>query len=111
MGLTSSTNEAISLIHPSPRRVREALWAYHRGLERLGQADETLGQMMQTNLSRRAIRTSVPDEMGSFVRWVGRKPHETRPFINAHFIYQEEGVRDSDYEEREDDDRDEAGEG
>ncbi|KAL1691218.1 hypothetical protein GGG16DRAFT_54122, partial [Schizophyllum commune] len=87
--------------------VREALWAYHRGLERLGQADETLGQMMQTNLSRRAIRTSVPDEMGSFVRWVGRKPHETRPFINAHFIYQEEGVRDSDYEEREDDDEDE----
>ncbi|KAL1762846.1 hypothetical protein FB107DRAFT_198438, partial [Schizophyllum commune] len=87
--------------------VREALWAYHRGLERLGQADGTLGQMMQTNLSRRAIRTSVPDEMGSFVRWVGRKPHETRPFINAHFIYQEEGVRDSDYEEREDDDDDE----
>uniref|UniRef100_D8Q175 Uncharacterized protein n=1 Tax=Schizophyllum commune (strain H4-8 / FGSC 9210) TaxID=578458 RepID=D8Q175_SCHCM len=87
--------------------VREALWAYHRGLERLGQADETLGQMMQTNLSRRAIRTSVPDEMGSFVRWVGRKPHETRPFINAHFVYQEEGVRDSDYEERADDDEDE----
>ncbi|KAI5824408.1 hypothetical protein K523DRAFT_420814, partial [Schizophyllum commune Tattone D] len=87
--------------------VREALWAYHRGLERLGQADETLGQMMQTNLSRRTIRTSVPDKMGSFVRWVGRKPHETRPFINAHFIYQEEGVRDSDYEEREEDDEDE----
>ena len=57
------------LTHVSFRRIREALWAYHRGLERLGQADETLGQMMQTNLSRRAIRTSVPDEMGSFVRW------------------------------------------
>ncbi|KAL1743263.1 hypothetical protein HDZ31DRAFT_65212 [Schizophyllum fasciatum] len=74
--------------------VREALWAYHRGLERIGLADETLPQMLQTNLSRRAIRTSVPDEMGSFVRWVGRRPHETGTYINAHFVYGYDGEKD-----------------
>lgn len=74
--------------------VREALWSYHRALERLGQAEDTIYQMLQTNLSRRAIRTSVPDEMGSFVRWVGRKPYETSTIINAHFVYGYEGEKD-----------------
>ncbi|TRM65507.1 hypothetical protein BD626DRAFT_616231 [Schizophyllum amplum] len=66
--------------------VREALWSYH--------PEDTIYQMLQTNLSRRAIRTSVPDEMGSFVRWVGRKPYETSTIINAHFVYGYEGEKD-----------------
>jgi hypothetical protein len=39
--------------------------------------------ILKTNLSRRSIRTTVDDEMESFVRWVGRVPYHENTKLNA----------------------------
>lgn len=40
-------------------------------------------------ISKRAIRTSVEEEMEAFVIWVGRKPYHLNSRINAHFLVKE----------------------
>ncbi|KAJ7473968.1 hypothetical protein FB451DRAFT_1466423, partial [Mycena latifolia] len=54
--------------------VFEALYSFHRAHDRL-QRDERETQIrLITQLSKRAIRTTVEDEFAAFARWIGRKP-------------------------------------
>ncbi|KAJ6605372.1 hypothetical protein DFH09DRAFT_1269645 [Mycena vulgaris] len=63
-------------------RVFEALYAFHRAHDRL-QRDERETQIrLVTQLSKRAIRTTVEDEFDAFARWVGRKPIAVTKFFN-----------------------------
>ncbi len=60
------------------------LWAFHRGNDQ-AQYEERIYHVME-QISKRAIRTSVEEEMEAFVIWVGRKPYHLDSKINAHFI-------------------------
>ncbi|KAK0185798.1 hypothetical protein F5146DRAFT_1163287 [Armillaria mellea] len=64
--------------------IREMLWAFHRGNDQ-AQYEERIYHVME-QISKRAIRTSVEEEMEAFVIWVGRKPYHLDSKINAHFI-------------------------
>ncbi|KAK0225165.1 hypothetical protein EDD85DRAFT_980515 [Armillaria nabsnona] len=64
--------------------IREMLWAFHRGNDQT-QYEERIYHVME-QISKRAIRTSVEEEMEAFVIWVGRKPYHLDSKINAHFI-------------------------
>jgi len=56
-------------------RVREMLWAFHRSNERAAPEPEMLVELLHSNISKRAIRTSEADESNAFIRWVGRRPY------------------------------------
>ncbi|PBK72559.1 hypothetical protein ARMSODRAFT_1016511 [Armillaria solidipes] len=64
--------------------IREILWALHRANEQTQYEDRIYHVMEQ--ISKRAIRTSVEEEMEAFVIWVGRKPYHLNSRINAHFL-------------------------
>lgn len=92
-------------------RLREMLWAFHRANERLMYEDRIFHVMAQ--ISKRAIRTSVEEEMEAFIIWVGRKPYHTLPKINAHYLvedmvglYIDHGASDEEEEEDDDDNED-----
>ncbi|KAK7453509.1 hypothetical protein VKT23_011788 [Stygiomarasmius scandens] len=55
--------------------VREMLWAFHRSNERAAPEPEMLVELLHSNISKRAIRTSEADESNAFIRWVGRRPY------------------------------------
>ncbi|KAF7338483.1 hypothetical protein MVEN_02074300 [Mycena venus] len=72
--------------------IREVLWAYHRANERLIAEEDTRQQFLLTNISKRAIRTTVEDEheaLGCFIfrsplaRWVARKPYNEKATTNG----------------------------
>ncbi|KIK64907.1 hypothetical protein GYMLUDRAFT_70870 [Collybiopsis luxurians FD-317 M1] len=67
--------------------VRELLWAFHRSNERLFPEYENRVDILRTNISKRAIRTSETDESRAFVRWVARKPHLKDAKVNMIFNY------------------------
>jgi hypothetical protein len=50
--------------------------------------------ILRTNISRRAIRTSVQDEIEAFVRWVGRIPYHESTRLAAHYYYGEVSTHD-----------------
>ncbi|KAK0474905.1 hypothetical protein IW261DRAFT_1497676 [Armillaria novae-zelandiae] len=64
--------------------IREMLWAFHRGNDH-AQYEERIYHVME-QISKRAIRTSVEEEMEAFVIWVGRKPYHLDSKIHAHFV-------------------------
>lgn len=64
--------------------IREMLWAFHRGNDQ-AQYEERIYHVME-QISKRAIRTSVEEEMEAFVIWVGRKPYHLDSKISAHFM-------------------------
>ena len=41
---------------------------------------------VMTQISKRAIRVSVEEELEAFVIWVGRKPYYKSSIINGHFM-------------------------
>ncbi|KDQ15211.1 hypothetical protein BOTBODRAFT_174059 [Botryobasidium botryosum FD-172 SS1] len=94
--------------------VREVLWAFHRANERLIAEMERRVEYLKTNISRRAIRTSVDEEMEAFVRWVGKQPWHLSTKLNAMYEINEDfdglslGGSDEDGEEEEKDE-DEGG--
>ncbi len=65
-------------------RVREILWAYFRANEHM-QYEESDSHVM-TQISKRAIRTNVQEEMEAFVIWAGRQPYAK---INAHYLVED----------------------
>ncbi|KAF9047073.1 hypothetical protein BDZ89DRAFT_1058134 [Hymenopellis radicata] len=67
--------------------VREMLWAYFRANEHL-QYEERDSHVM-TQISKRAIRTNVQEEMEAFVIWAGRQPYHTSAKINAHYLVED----------------------
>lgn len=50
-------------------------------------------QFLMTNISKRAIRTTVEDEQEAFVRWVTRQPFHEETKINGVYAF-EEGIAD-----------------
>jgi hypothetical protein len=55
---------------------------------------DSVYSILRTNLSRRAIRTNVQDEMESFVRWVGRVPYHEETKFNAHYQIEDGNLDD-----------------
>lgn len=66
------------------------MWAFHRAYERSFIDEEHSSDILKTNLSRRAIRLDVQDEMESFVRWVGRVPYHEDTNLNAMYAYNDD---------------------
>ncbi|KIK54676.1 hypothetical protein GYMLUDRAFT_1022404 [Collybiopsis luxurians FD-317 M1] len=97
--------------------VRELLWAFHRANERLFPEYKNRIDILRTNISKRAIRTSETDESRAFVRWVARKPHLKNAKVNMIFNYADgdlswepedwKVVEDDEGERDEDEDEDE----
>ncbi|KAJ7497784.1 hypothetical protein FB451DRAFT_1335825 [Mycena latifolia] len=71
--------------------IREVLWAFHRANERMIVEDESRHKFLMTNISKRAIRTTVEDEQEAFVRWVTRQPYHEETKFNAIYHYEEGG--------------------
>ncbi|KAJ7263594.1 hypothetical protein B0H12DRAFT_1268045 [Mycena haematopus] len=60
--------------------VSEVLYAFYRANDRLyNEANET---RLVTQLSKRAIRSTVEDEFDAFARWIGRQPIFVDKFFN-----------------------------
>ncbi|KAJ7578019.1 hypothetical protein C8J56DRAFT_364210 [Mycena floridula] len=75
--------------------VREVLWSFHRANERISMVEEEARTaMLTTQISKRAIRTTVADELDAFVRWVGRKPYHEGTTLQAHYCLGWEGDDD-----------------
>ena len=47
-------------------------------------------KLLKTNISRRAIRTTVEDETEAFVRWVARKPYHESTKLPAMYVLNED---------------------
>ncbi|KAJ6546431.1 hypothetical protein DFH09DRAFT_1171031 [Mycena vulgaris] len=69
--------------------IREVLWAFHRANERMIVEEESRRNFLMTNISKRAIRTTVEDEQEAFVRWVTRKPYHEETKLNAMWSFEE----------------------
>ncbi|KAJ7684913.1 hypothetical protein DFH06DRAFT_1277443 [Mycena polygramma] len=69
--------------------IREVLWAYHRANERMVVEEESRHHFLMTNISKRAIRTTVEDEQEAFARWVAREPFHEETKLNAIYSYEE----------------------
>jgi hypothetical protein len=64
-------------------RIREVLWAYHRTNERMIVEEDGRHRYLLTNISKRAIRTTVEDEHEAFARWVARTPYTEQTTTNG----------------------------
>jgi hypothetical protein len=49
--------------------------------------EESRHHFLMTNISKRAIRTTVDDEQEAFARWVAREPYHEETMFNAHWHY------------------------
>ncbi|KAJ7905243.1 hypothetical protein B0H14DRAFT_2489962 [Mycena olivaceomarginata] len=63
--------------------IREVLWAYHRTNERMIVEEDGRHRYLLTNISKRAIRTTVEDEHEAFARWVARTPYTEQTTTNG----------------------------
>lgn len=92
------------------------LWAFHRANERPGTCPRDYRfEFLMTSISKRAVRTTVEDEMEAFVRWVGREPYLLNTKLPAIFQLLEargkdtpSGLYPGDREEEEEDDDDDG---
>ena len=75
------------------------MWAFHRTNERMIAEPDRRLDMLRTNISRRAIRTSEEDEMAAFVRWVGRRPYHESTVVNGLYWLGGEDMFDDEDEE------------
>ncbi|KAF8212485.1 hypothetical protein K438DRAFT_2010701 [Mycena galopus ATCC 62051] len=70
--------------------IREMFWAYHRTNERMQVEEDARHRFLMTNISKRAIRTTVEDEHEAFARWVARAPYIQSTTTNALYDLKEE---------------------